>query len=691
MRALMITGLAGLVMSGCAALAAPPAQPAAPEDRAKAAQDALAQLPPPVRLGLRVEAARRALPVAPVLVIADSTEAYLSALALWSLEVRFPVLIDDSSPRAAEDIARFARAFRPQQTLVLRARADAPAPGKPLKERGEALLARAWGAGSREELAEKWKSMGFTPPGIVALSPNDPAWAGGLGLALGRGQPMLWLEDAFVPGRDSGTMMDDARLGPLSLKVQDAMEATGHSWRALGDDIDAVTLALNLPSKTHRAGAQATTDAIGRHDVPLPAPGAPHNPQLPNTAGIAGGPRYAWSSQVLGTEAQSAYMAMGALFLQARSAWLFDGYRDGAPFGDYDVGRPADTLIAAGLRVTIDNNPEPSPDQWRARTQRPIDAGLIHVNTAGFPRWFELPPGGIGINRASTGDIPMLLTPAIVHFIHSFSAEDVSDRTTIAARWIEQGAYCYAGAVSEPYLTAFQTPERLFGRLLASSPWGAAPRQDNGGLWKVALFGDPLATVGANVGFAGQPPGSPPAPAPIPGVPGARPAQDLLTEALKAHRFFEAARLLVMLGREPDLLKLIEALLASDPESWTPEVARIALPALHRVGRPELVLRAFLRLEPQDQADTLVLDTLWQSARPELASTRNGMLVEALRERMRPGSIAADASALARCARRRFGGAAGERILADAMALTTDEWEQRQIRAELERLRSVAP
>ncbi len=49
--------------------------------------------------------------------------------------------------------------------------------------------------------------------------------------------------------------------------------------------------------------------------------------------------------------------------------------------------------------------------------------------------------------------------PTVVSIIHSFSAADPLDPSTIAGRWLENGVYIYFGAMNEPYLNAFRCPK----------------------------------------------------------------------------------------------------------------------------------------------------------------------------------------------------------------------------------------
>jgi hypothetical protein len=86
--------------------------------------------------------------------------------------------------------------------------------------------------------------------------------------------------------------------------------------------------------------------------------------------------------------------------------------------------------------------------------------------------------------------------PAAVSIIHSFSAADPLDPSTIAGRWLEQGAFVYFGAMNEPYLHAFRPPKLVAELAAAEIPLSAVLRQGEheffGRPWRLVYLGDPL-------------------------------------------------------------------------------------------------------------------------------------------------------------------------------------------------------
>src|SRR5690606_9604668 len=107
------------------------------------------------------------------------------------------------------------------------------------------------------------------------------------------------------------------------------------------------------------------------------------------------------------------------------------------------------------------------------------------VNTKGNVDFFDLS----GDARMTAFDTPLLDQPAVVHFTHSWSMRLPATETTIAARFLDAGAYGYVGSVHEPLLAAFVPPLPLAQRwgssvpvLIAARHWEAP--QPFGGPWK---------------------------------------------------------------------------------------------------------------------------------------------------------------------------------------------------------------
>lgn len=582
-------------------------------------------VPPPVLLGMRAETVRRRLPVADVVVVVPSKEAYVDALSRWRVEARFPVLIDDGSVAARENIARIVRAFAPAK--VLRWEGENTVWPQAVEAQREIMadaLAKAWNAESYRDLPAAFRELTFIPPGVVLLSESDPAWTGGLALAIGRGQIPLWLtRDTDQLSSDLSGQISQQTLGELRDLIERELDRLGLPWRGLGDAIDAVTIAINMPSRVSQnnppPGAEPTddeqtggpalalTDTIGRH---------------------ASGERFAYAGLLLGSESEAAYRAMCSLFLQPTRAWLFNGYKSEGAFANYSPAPTRELFDQLNITPTIDDAPFSGIQHWRRRLVRGLDAGMVHVNTHGMRRIFNLNPG-----QGSGADIPILTTPAFVHFIHSFSAQDIGDRASIARRWLDNGAFAYVGSVDEPYLTAFHTPEVFVARLRSVAPLGAAARMDTSPPWKINIFGDPLFTLGPAPERTGA----------APELPGVVDLADQMRESLRARDFEAGAEALLMLGRDADLARVYKAAQRADDAEISPRFAELALSALFRTGEREALVDAAARIPAQRMRDSPMQDMLWHAIAPTLTVIApSAQVAAALRDNIRDWNLVSD-------------------------------------------------
>ena len=588
----------------------------------------LDQLPPPIRLGVRVRTIRQAAPVVPVVVLVPTPQAYLEAISRWHPTARFPILIDDGTPGAREQIGRFVRAFKPTR-VVTPTLASEPWRGDRAAriERLSAAHRRALGLRPIDDPLPEMATSPVVAPGIVVADPDDPAWTAAVALAAGWAQPLVFVE-GFNQNLSGSLTTEQVDL--LASEIALAAQQTGLTWDRLGDQLDAIALCLNTPAKyTAFDGSKeqvlAVTDRLGRN---------------------AGATRWAWASQVPGTHRDAAYMAMCSLFLPPTRAWLFDGYpTEGEPWTTWDLTSAAPVLERMGLAPRLLDGREAGMRDWRLAASRPLDADLVIVNTRGNAPWFELNPG-----RAWMGDIPILERPAAVHFTHSWSANRPGQRGTIAGRWLDRGAFAYVGSVAEPFLHAFIPGPIIANRLGASYPWAALARHDGpvpgvGVVWKIAVLGDPLFT---------------------PGEPGRRIEQPLpfeamddlsqqAAEAIRSRAFERGVNLLVRLGRDGDAARLVAAIVEQQPDALTPGLAEASIPAVFRAGSAGTLETLYRALPPERQADEQLRDYLWLALRPVLEAstgaeftTRLALLLSNLRDDQR----ASDAFDLALAVRR---------------------------------------
>lgn len=634
-------------------------------------------MPASLKLGVRAEAMRRAWPVAPVVVVVPDEVSYLRAVGGWSLRARYPVLIDDGTLLAHEDIARFVRGFRPERVVRWSAADAAPAageaaawPAEPEKRREliTGVQFRVWGELAPQltpttdlQLIELWKGKGIAPPGVVVADETDPAWTAALALAVGRGEPLVWVKGE----RDVNAAMTPEKFGALAGAVEAGTERLGIPWRDQGDVIEAVTLCLNCPAKVQAdvSSVLATTDLLGR----LPDEGAKDQSRYR-------GKRWAWAGQVLGTPAQAAYRAMSALFIYPRGAWIFDGYPDSKPWSIFDGSAAAEPFRKLKMPVTLEDSPKNGERQWRLTTSGGLDAGLVLVNTKGMTQDFDLQPG-----QCHSGEVPFLNVPAAVHFVHSFSAASPGARETVAGRWLERGAYAYLGSVQEPLLQAFVPTPAVAARLLAPCAWGAAVRMDSGPAWKLAVFGDPLITVG---------PAPAKAAATIP-LMGGRDVAELARAAVGSRDYAAALRELTLCGRDLDAAKLASAALKEDEKAVTAEAAREMVMPLHRAHDAESLVRAYTRLAPKDAANPVLRDALWQACYPLMSTTTDAGMVGELEHNLREDQATSDAGDLAPAMARVSGRDAAETMLNTLKSRYPGPPDQARLEEAIKRLRSA--
>ncbi len=601
-------------------------EPAAPPADQSAVQQAtpevkLEDLPPQVRLGLRAHLHRVGFKVASTVVVVRDPRSYLDAIAAWTPMLRFPVLIDDGTRASREGIARFVRGFSPESVVEWHSPAAREGPGWNEGDPAEMARSQRSAMGVADDAGLKAFYTGSPPPGVVVTRAKDPAWTAALALAAGRGQPLVIVS---VQGDLSG-VMSSADADSLCGEVERACEGSGLTWRAIGDSLDAAALCMNAPVKLRvdEKNVAALSDRVGRLGTTL-----------------APGERWAWAGQVIGDAPRAAYNAMCSLFLTPKSAWLFDGYEDKDPWRAYDASPAAATLHQRGFGVELDDAPKNGVREWRSRASSAVDAGVVLVNTKGNADFFELSPG-----MGRPEDVPIFQGPAMIHIVHSWSAQWPARRDLLCGRFLERGAYAYTGSVEEPFLSAFVATPAVALRLCGGAPWGVATRLDSGKLWKIAVLGDPLALVI---------PTPPPDNVPLP-LEGVRVLSEMATAALKAGEFAAAAKHLLRLGRDEQLAALGSALLQEKRAELTAELAaELVLPSF-RAGKMREVSGLFEKLDDKSRDDPELLDALWLSALSRLDAAPDDALLALLFANLRPESLERDSVEVGRAATRKHG------------------------------------
>ncbi len=433
---------------------------------------------------------------------------FLEVIATWDERSFYPILIDDPACTLP-----FLRSFRPARVVRIVAEART---GRALSEESVAAtdpqalwtaaqraVARAWTGESvpdgRLPPAHRVPShLGPTPPGLVLSNPESPMLAGAVALAAGRFQPLVRLDpitrysssgEPSVGSRFKGfrdvLSLAEARGFARSIEAR-AATITG-AYDRLGDHCDFLTLAGDWPYRYSNnaeggvvRGEHALDDLIGRL-------------LETNEGGLAHSrSRWAFTGRLLGNPAVSVYRAMCSLFLQPDTALLWDTYNAEPIWSDYRMTEAARTLgrlWPQSIHLLHRSGADASLAAWHQVFDPVNRFGWIMVNSSGV-REFSI-PGGSGI----PADLP-LGRPTAVSIIHSFSATDPVDPSTLAGRWLENGAYVYYGAMNEPYLHAFRCPMLVAELASAEIPLSAVLRQGEhelfGRPWRLVYLGDPL-------------------------------------------------------------------------------------------------------------------------------------------------------------------------------------------------------
>jgi hypothetical protein len=384
--------------------------------------------------------------------IVPDVATFLEAIATWDDSHFFPILIED-----VELTLKFLDEFRPARVVRFPKRAPSI--------EGEALWQRALSVvGDRSKHDPKTRQ-----PGVVFASAKSPALPGLVALAAGRFQPLIRLDTT----KSFADMLSPEDLKVFLESISEALLKSARDYAKLGDDCDFITLAGDYPYRySSPRGVMAIDDRIGRNEATME--------------------RWAFTGRLMGDARYSVYAAMCSLFLQPKSVTFFNGYpENSAPWNGYRQQPAAEKLRSIIPAQKLFSGPARGGiDGWHTAFDSINKSGLLYINTKGSPRIFDLTTG-----PAHACDI-MPTRPTAICIIHSYSAADPTDATTIAGQWMAQGAFLYHGSMDEPFLNAFRAPE-LSGDLLAKGiPFSAALRpsmfEEFGGPWKLVLLGDPL-------------------------------------------------------------------------------------------------------------------------------------------------------------------------------------------------------
>lgn len=436
-----------------------------------------------------------------VVYVVPDLPTFVYYLSKWNGEERFPIFLTRNAY-----FEKFIEAYKPERLLL----AKPVDIGRTDEDLLRAAVCAAWGdetitdfrrglsRGAFKERLDRAGRPGRSPgagkvSGIVLTDLETPQLPAALALAAAHGQLLDFLRlPSSVRKAKPTTDLTFEQKEEIRQNVIKMLEQWGYPYKNLGDEVDYITLALDIP--LGYAGTDVTTgtkqrlcldDGINR----LTPDGSALSPEAKKTpAADARGSCYAYVGRLLeAEEGMSLYQAMCSIFLGVDSALYFDRWPEKWGLRAQEGWWVMQTRIP----TVLVRQSESSLAKWRELVGKQNPFGFVHINSAGGSRQW-------GDGKVS--DIPES-APAIVYFAHSFSAVNPYDETTIAGAWLRRGAYIYFGAISEPFAQSFNVSHTVADAAVNGEPLGKAflnkeflhPRFTFP--WKQIYIGDPLHRV----------------------------------------------------------------------------------------------------------------------------------------------------------------------------------------------------
>jgi len=441
-----------------------------------------------VRIGDRAAIVHSLNQMVDIVVLVPDEAAFIDAISMWGFKNgRWPVLIEDDVYTPM-----FIRRYKPRRVLRWPASSakgrELPSGGK-LRSTLRQTLAWIWrnpdeartktdalATGEYDNPDTIYRKAGWSPPGVVITSVNDPAWPAALTLAAGYGQPITFLDGDF--GSPDDTLPTDQFIR-LNTEVELLVKQTGFAYDQLGDEIDTITIVRNLASKFHPVNINpdsdedvktfAVTDALARR---------------------VGGYRWGVAGWIYGSSVRSVYAAMSSLFIRPNTIALFDTYPDSEGWSEYRLNTVPATLGPLSIYSMLRDGEGADIDDWHTVFQSGAARDVLFMTSNGKPEWFKLTEDTWGYAQ----DMPIFNGPGWVYCVHSWSANRPGDINTVAGRCLDNGAIAYIGAVEEPFLKSFVPPGQLAERLKIGAPFIVSARFEKALPWKILTIGDPLQT-----------------------------------------------------------------------------------------------------------------------------------------------------------------------------------------------------
>lgn len=410
-----------------------------------------------VEIGKRVAMVQHSLPLVNQVVLVPDEATYLDELSKWSPQARWPVLFDDD-----KFAPMFIRKFKPQQVWR---RMSVGKPAEDFETYSQTVVAKAWGRTASTNVA--FTDENVQPLGVVVTNKNDSARVAAVALAAGRGQTLHFVQD-----------WGDANTQWSEQQTEQRMFEAARILRGSGKNISTITLCMQMSPLAHFSLAKenpvATTDLIGRDQH---------------------GNRFAWCGWIFGSKKQTAYMAACSLFLPRHNYWFCNTYPDSGAWQPFGIGNMEEVLPRFGITLTTTNC---SLDSLYEVNVGGVTSDVVFFTSKGNQDFLELSD-----TKIAPTWLPILNTPAVLQFIHSWSLKKPTNRTTVGGTWLDRGVYAYAGSSHEPMLQAFVPPMEVMRRTMSLVPFLPASRWFTGqgaysAPWRMNTIGDPLMLCGTN-------------------------------------------------------------------------------------------------------------------------------------------------------------------------------------------------
>ena len=425
--------------------------------------------------------------------IVPDIETYLYYISLWDADNQFPVFIGQN--KYSE---KFIEAY-PKAKII---KANAVKIGNLNQQLVYKALYASWGQEkvtdireeiTKERIRERLKQLNRKPLGIIITNIGDMEFAGGFALAAGHKQ----LLDFYQSKWKASDSIDFSKISVKSEEKEkirhdffEIIGSWGYQFAGLNDDIDYITIALDIqhvtyiynPVQKKETSGFSLDDAINRV--------SPDGFLRDNEGKPYGKSNvYAYVGRLVEAEhGMAVYQAMCSLFLPIRKAFYFDWWQERFNRKCSDAMPIIRKKIDATL-FSISGAVKANLENWKLEFKNGNKKyDFIHVSAAGgYKDW----------RTGTTDDIPDT-KPVVVYFAHSNASRNPKNNETIIGRWLRNGAYITYGSISEPYMPAFNTSKDVAESIVAGDPFGKAFQKketlaDSMRIpWKLMYVGDPL-------------------------------------------------------------------------------------------------------------------------------------------------------------------------------------------------------